>query len=74
MSPPVIIDDLFFPPGPPTVDTLTIPRALLSRFVSAIVSFWEETEYIYNESIEPKHPSLEKTLVKQRLERAKRRS
>jgi hypothetical protein len=74
VSPPVIIDDLHFPPAPPSVDTLNIPRALLSRFVGAIVSFWEETEYIYNESIERKHPSLEKTLVRQRIERAKRRS
>jgi hypothetical protein len=74
VSPPVIIDDSHFPPAPPSVDTLNIPRALLSRFVGAIVSFWEETEYIYNENIERKHPSLEKTLVRQRLERAKRRS
>ena len=74
VSPPVIIDNVHFPPAPLSVDTLNIPRAFLSRFVGAIVSFWEETEYIYNESIEPKHPSLEKTLVRQRLERAKRRS
>jgi hypothetical protein len=74
VSPPVIIDGVIIAPAPRTVDTLQIPRALLSRFVGAIVSFWDETEYIYNESIETKHPSLEKTLVEQRLKRAKRRA
>ncbi len=73
ISPPVIIDDFPIPPAPPTIDNLSIPRALLSRFVSAIASFWDETEYIYNESIECKHPNLEKKLVQQRRERAARR-
>src|SRR5258708_19230909 len=73
ISPPVIIDDFPIPPPPPTIDNLSIPRALLSRFVSAIASFWDETEYIYNESIECKHPNLEKKLVQQRRERAARR-
>jgi len=67
------IDDFWsFPPAQPTIDNIEIPVELLSRFVRAIVSFWEEAEYIYEESIERKHPSLERQLVKKRLERANR--
>lgn len=45
---------------------------LLKSFAAAIDSFWRETEYIYNESIEPKGESLEAFLVKERRKRAGR--
>lgn len=60
------------PSFPPTIEEMIIPRNLLRALVNAIASFWDETEYIYNESIERKHPSLEAHLVKVRSERAAR--
>lgn len=61
-------------PFVPTIDGIVIPRDLLQTFVAAIAGFWDETEYIYNESIERKHPSLEAKLIKIRLERTRRGS
>jgi len=55
-----------------TIENLVIPRELLRQFVRAIVSFWAEAEYIYDESIERKHPSLEAKLVEIRRVRAGR--
>jgi hypothetical protein len=65
------------PPGPPfkpalTAENLQVSRALLRSLASAIDSFWRETEYIYNESIERKHESLERALVEERRRRAGR--
>lgn len=58
----------------PTIDGLVIPRELLPKFAAAIAGFWKEAEYIYMESIERKHPSLEVALAKMRDARANRRS
>jgi hypothetical protein len=41
----------------------------LRDFVCAIAEFWRDAEYIYNESIISKHPSLEARLVKERAQR-----
>jgi hypothetical protein len=65
------------PPGTPpepmrTEENLVISLDLLRSFAAAIDSFWRETEYIYNESITRKHPSLEVLLVTERKERAGR--
>jgi hypothetical protein len=43
---------------------------MLEDFVDKIYLFWEDTNYIYEESIERKHPSLEARLVVRRAERA----
>lgn len=53
----------------PPVSAMDIPVARLSEFVHAIARFWGDAEYIYNESIERKHPSLEARLVRERSER-----
>lgn len=55
--------------APPPVGSMDIPVAALREFVTAIAAFWRDAEYIYNESIERKHESLEARLVKQRSER-----
>jgi hypothetical protein len=60
------------PVFPPTIEGMTISLEWLRTLVDAITSFWDETEYIYNESIERKLPSLEAQLVKVRRERAAR--
>jgi uncharacterized protein YqgQ len=49
---------------------MQIPREMLEGFVDKICLFWEDTNYIYEESIERKHPSLEARLVVRRAERA----
>jgi hypothetical protein len=53
---------------------LTISLELLERFTSAIVEFWNEANYIYMESIERKHDSLERQLVVMREERRSQQS
>jgi len=54
---------------PPPVQSMQIPREMLEDFVEKICLFWEDTNYIYEESIERKHPSLEARLVVRRAER-----
>lgn len=54
----------------PPVDSMQIPRELLQEFVEKIILFWEDINYIYEESIERKHPSLEARLVVRRAQRA----
>ncbi|OEC70105.1 hypothetical protein A7D21_30430 [Pseudomonas sp. AP19] len=54
----------------PSVQSMQIPREMLEDFVDKICLFWEDTNYIYEESIERKHPSLEARLVVRRAERA----
>ena len=71
----------FWPNGPsdpgrvrgstPTTTSMAICRDHLQTFVDAIISFWQEVEYIYLESIERKHESVEKKLLQLRDERAK---
>jgi len=55
-----------------TAENLAISADRLRSLAAAIDSFWRETEYIYNESIARKHPSLEAALVTQRKQRAGR--
>lgn len=54
----------------PPVELMQIPREMLEDFVDKICLFWEDTNYIYEESIESKHPTLEARLVVRRAERA----
>ena len=60
------------PSVPPSVQSMQIPRELLTTFVEAIELFWCDTDYIYNESIKGKSPSLEARLVQVRTQRAER--
>lgn len=55
-----------------TAENIHISLELLKALAGAIDSFWQETEYIYNESINPKHPSLETRLAEERKKRAGR--
>lgn len=52
------------------VAMMDIPTSRIIAFVEAIVMFWGDMEYIYNESIARKHPSLEARLVIERSERS----
>jgi hypothetical protein len=52
-----------------TVGTMEVSVERLRGFVEAIVEFWQDAEYIYNESIRSKPPSLEARLVRERAER-----
>ncbi len=62
----------FGPSEPPkrTVDSMDVPIEAIARFVAAIAAFWADAKYIYNESIERKHTSLETMLGRERTERA----
>lgn len=55
--------------GPPSVALMDVPVERLRAFIAAIAAFWDDAEYIYNESIERKHPSLEARLARERIER-----
>lgn len=57
-----------YPPaeGAPPVSMMDIPVDRLESFVAAIAAFWSDATYIYNESIEQKHDSLEARLVEER--------
>ena len=55
---------------PPPVAAIDIPMVRLEGFTAAIAAFWVDAEYIYNESIELKHWSLEERLIKERATRA----
>lgn len=57
------------PDKSPSMYGLTISLELLERFTFAIVEFWNEASYIYMESIERKHESLERRLALMREER-----
>jgi hypothetical protein len=54
---------------PPPADMMIISRDLLTSFVEAIDLFWDDTEYIYNESIEVKAASLKTRLTAEREKR-----
>lgn len=60
-----------FPPmeGPLAVSLMDIPVERLQSFVAAVDAFWSDVTYIYNTSIEPKHPSLEAWLAEARQTR-----
>lgn len=55
---------------PPSVSLLDVSLEHLRQFTESVAQFWDDTTYIYNESIERKHPSLEARLA---LERKTRR-
>lgn len=57
-------------PSPPPVGLMDIPVDRLRACVTAIAAFWHDAEYIYNESIERKHPGLEKQLEREGKERS----
>ncbi len=68
--PPMPFEDQPPDPGPPPVALMDVPVERLRAFVTAIAAFWDDAEYIYNESIERKHPSLEAKLARERTERS----
>jgi hypothetical protein len=55
---------------PPRVALMDVPVERLRGFVVAIAAFWDDAEYIYNESIERKHPILEAKLIRERAKRS----
>ncbi len=57
------------PSNPPSTAAMNISVDRLRSFVDSIAAFWLDAEYIYNESIERKHSSLEARLVRERAER-----
>ncbi|MGY3585696.1 hypothetical protein ACVIGB_005249 [Bradyrhizobium sp. USDA 4341] len=57
------------PSNPQPLAAMDIPLNRIRRFVDSIAAFWLDAEYIYNESIERKHPGLEARLVRERQER-----
>ncbi len=56
--------------GPPAVNTMDVTIKHMREFVHAVSEFWKDTTYIYHESIEPKDPSLEARLVRERVDRS----
>ncbi|WP_022962629.1 hypothetical protein [Halopseudomonas pelagia] len=67
---PISLDDVSHEVAHPPVALMDISINRLQAFVAAIVTFWDDAEYIYNESIERKHPSLQARLVRERAERS----
>jgi hypothetical protein len=61
--------DQFLNCAQPSVGMMDVPLTQLRTFVRAVIMFWDDTEYIYNESISQKHPSL---ISKLEIDRAKR--
>lgn len=57
-------------PPAPTVAAMDVPEDRIAGFVEAVATFWTDAGYIYNESIERKHPSLEARLARERAERS----
>jgi hypothetical protein len=55
---------------PPPIEQMQISKELLARLVTAIAEFWQMVGYLYNESIDAKHWSLESKLCEQRLRHA----
>lgn len=56
----------------PPFAMIEIPRVFLARFTNAIVWFWEDLTYIYENSIQKKDPSVHKSLALMRQARAAR--
>jgi hypothetical protein len=56
----------------PPFAMIEIPRELLARFTNAIVWFWEDLTYIYENSIQKKDPSVHKSLAEMRQARMAR--
>ena len=70
VHPPGPFEDQALQSEPPPVALMDPPIDRLRAFVVAIAAFWDDAEYIYNESIEQKHPSLEAKLARERVERS----
>jgi hypothetical protein len=68
--PPTPFEDQPSDSRPPSVARMDVPVERLRTFVTAIATFWEDADYIYQESIELKHPSLEARLARERTERS----
>ncbi len=54
----------------PSFELMDIPLDRLRMFGASIVTFWDDAGYIYHESIERKHPSLEARLAQERVMRS----
>ena len=57
---------------PPSIQHVNISHSLLTEFVTAIVWFWDDMEYIHGERIVSKHWTLEKKLAEMREAKTKR--
>lgn len=57
-------------PSKQTVANMSVPVERIVAFADAIVRFWEDATYIYNESIVQKHESLERRLARERIGRS----
>lgn len=57
----------------PSFSRSTVPKELLRRFITAIAWFWDDTEYIYLQSLENRHPSADARIVAMREERERRK-
>ena len=66
---PLPFNDVSYKTAHRSVASMDIPLTHLQVFVSAIVTFWNDTKYIYEESIDRKHPSLQAQLERKRAER-----
>jgi hypothetical protein len=60
-------------PNYPSFSQASLPRSLLVRLAHAVIWFWEDHNYIYINSITPKHSDIDGFLAKIREERAGRR-
>lgn len=58
--------------APPSFSSATVPKEFLRRFITAIAWFWDDTEYIYLQSLERRHPSVDARIIAMRDEREKR--
>lgn len=67
---PLDDDDVSHKVAHPPVALMDVSMDRLQAFVVSIVRFWNDAEYIYNESIEKKHPSLQAKLAWERAERS----
>jgi hypothetical protein len=70
MSRPTLFEDQPPVARPLPIALMDVPIERLRAFVKAITAFWDDAEYVYNESIEQKHPSLEARLARERIERS----
>jgi hypothetical protein len=60
-------------PNHPLFSGVSLHRSVLVRLIHAVIWFWDDHNYIYTNSIEPKSSSIEGALAKMREKRARRR-
>lgn len=48
---------------PPSFESIVVPREWLRDFVEAIAYFWDDTEYVYLNSIAPTHDQVQKRMT-----------